>query len=259
MTGHAAGAVRRTVEGLGPVSLPDLVARAGLQTRVDTKFIVYPAVLDHLVGALAAELRVLEIDGLRQFRYDSTYFDTPAWRTYRDHVQGRRRRFKARTRHYVDSDVCMFEVKLEGTAGSTEKLRTSHPVDRSGALTARARSHLESVLAQAGIRPASGMVPALRTAYRRTTLTHAEREVRLTVDTDLTCSSDRGSMRALEDRVLLEVKTPTERDPVLRALQRMGVRPVSVSKFCAGVALLHPEVPRQPWAAGLRTHFATAC
>lgn len=258
MTGHAARAVRGSVVDLAPVSLPGLMARAGLQSRVDTKFIVYPTVLHHLVSALSAELQVLEIDGLRQFRYDSTYFDTQARRTYRDHVQGRRRRFKARTRHYVDSDVCMFEVKLEGTSGSTEKLRTPHPVSLAGTLTPQARSHLDAVLEEAGIRPAPGLLPALRTAYRRTTLTHVEREVRLTVDTGLTWRSDRGTARALDDRVLLEVKTPTERDPVLRAIQRMGVRPVSVSKYCAGVALLHPEVPRQPWAAVLREHFAPA-
>lgn len=258
MSGQAAGAVRGSVTGLTPVSLPDLVARAGLQSRVDTKFIVYPAVVDHLVSTLATELQVLEIDGLRQFRYDSTYFDTEGRRTYRDHVQGRRRRFKARTRHYVDSDVCMFEVKLEGTAGSTEKLRTTHPVSLSGTLTPQARAHLDAVLEEAGIRPAVGLVPALRTAYRRTTLTHAERAVRLTVDAGLTWSSGRGTARALDDRVLLEVKTATERDPVLRALLRMGVRPVSVSKYCAGVALLHPEVPRHPWAAVLREHFAPA-
>lgn len=258
MRALAATAVRHAVGALPPITLDDLVRRAGLQTRVDTKFIVYPAVLEALIGSAGDDLRVLEIAGLRQFRYDSTYFDTEARRTYRDHVQGRRRRFKARTRHYVDTGTCMFEVKLEGTAGSTEKLRVPHPVAHAGTLTPDAGAHLTAVLARAGIPSAERLVPALRTTYRRTTLAHVGREVRVTVDADLTCSSDTGSTRALQDRVLLEVKTPTSHDPVLRTLQRMGVRPVSVSKYCAGVALLHPDVPRHRWAAVLRTHFAAA-
>jgi hypothetical protein len=258
VSGHAASAVRGCVAELDAVSLPELVAHAGLQTRVDTKFIVYPSVLTALVRHLGDEVRVLEIDGLRQFRYASTYFDTEQWRTYRDHVQGRRLRFKARTRHYVDSDLCMFEVKLEGVRGSTEKLRTPHAAERSHTLTPSALAHLDAVLERAGIRPAGSLEPVLLTAYRRTTLVHASRPVRLTIDADLACSGEPGTVTALADRVLLEVKTTTERDPVLRAIQRLGVRPLSVSKYCAGVALLHPEVPRHPWAAVLREHFASA-
>jgi hypothetical protein len=258
VSGHSASAARSSVATLDAVSLPELVARAGLQARVDTKFIVYPSVLAAVVRALAAEVRVLEIDGLRQFRYASTYFDTAQWRTYRDHVQGRRLRFKARTRHYVDSDLCMFEVKLEGARGSTEKLRTPHAPEHSHTLTRSARAHLDAVLAQAGIRPAGVLEPALLTAYRRTTLVHVDRPVRLTVDADLTCTGEPGTLTALTDRVLLEVKTTSERDPVLRTIQRLGVRPVAVSKYCTGVALLHPDVPRHPWAAVLREHFAGA-
>jgi hypothetical protein len=33
------------------------------------------------------------------------------------------------------------------------------------------------------------------------------------------------------------------------------VRPVSVSKYCVGVALLHPEVPANPWQRMLRRNF----
>lgn len=258
MSGHAAAAARACVTELDAVSLPELVARAGLQTRVDTKFIVYPSVLAAIMRDLADEVHVLEIDGLRQFRYASTYFDSEQWRTYRDHVQGRRLRFKARTRHYLDSDLCMFEVKLEGARGSTEKLRTPHAPELSHTLTPSARAHLDAVLAQSGIRPAGVLEPVLLTAYRRTTVVHARRPVRLTIDADLTCTGEPGTMTALTDRVLLEVKTATERDPVLRSIQRLGVRPLSVSKYCAGVAVLHPEVPRQPWAAVLREHFAGA-
>jgi hypothetical protein len=46
---------------------------------------------------------VLEIDGARSFAYDSTYFDTPDLDAYLLAATRRRRRFKVRTRTYVDS------------------------------------------------------------------------------------------------------------------------------------------------------------
>jgi len=255
MSSHAGTAALRSVADLAPIGLDELNARAALQERVDTKFIVFPSVLERLVAHVGSETEVLEIAGRRQFRYDSTYFDTPGWRTYRDHVQQRRRRFKARTRTYVDSGLCMFEIKLEGTRGTTEKLRTPHPLGSARDLTDVARAHLDDVLAEQSIAPVGDLVAATGTAYRRITLTGTHRPMRITVDTDLVATSARGVVRALDDRVLLEVKTPTERDPVLRVLRSMGVRPVSVSKYCAGVALLHPELPRAPWAGTLRRHF----
>jgi len=246
------------VRHLAPVGLAELNARAALQERVDTKFIVFPAVLDRLLTHVGDSMEVLEIEGRRQFGYDSTYFDSPTWRTYRDHVQQRRRRFKARTRTYVDSSLCMFEVKLEGARGTTAKHRTPHPVEAAHCLTRGARAELDRILAEQSIAPVDDLVAATTTAYRRVTLTGADRPIRITIDADLVCTSDRGTVRGLDDRVLLEVKTRTERDPVLRVLQRLGARPVSVSKYCAGVALLNPELPRAPWASTLRRHFPMA-
>lgn len=258
MSGHASASAVAAVSSLAPIGLNELTARAALQERVDTKFIVFPSVLARLVDQVGGDLQVLEMDHRRQFRYDSTYFDSPTWRTYRDHLQQRRRRFKARTRTYADSGLCMFEIKLEGGRGSTQKLRTTHPIEAATVLTAHARERLDEVLAEQSIAPAGELVTATTTTYRRTTLTDRDRPVRITVDTDLTITSGRHVVRALEDRVLVEVKTPTDRDPLLQALRRVGVRPVSVSKYCAGVAILHPELPRAPWARTLRQHFPPA-
>lgn len=258
MSSPASASALRTVEQLRPIGLDELNARAALQQRVDTKFIVFPSVLERLVEQVGDEMDVLEIGGRRQFAYDSAYFDSPTWRTYRDHVQQRRRRFKVRTRTYVESRLCMFEIKLEGTRGLTEKLRTPHPIEAAHTLTDSARAHLDDVLAEQSIAPVGELVTATTTAYRRITLAGRDRPMRITVDSALVCTSEQGVVRALDDRVLLEVKTPSERDPVLRVLRSMGARPVSVSKYCAGVALLNPTLPRAPWAGTLRRHFPAA-
>ena len=41
-------------------------------------------------------------------------------------------------------------------------------------------------------------------------------------------------------------------DEILRTL---GVRPVSVSKYCVGIAALHPELPSNAWHQTLRRYF----
>lgn len=247
----------RTVADLTPVGLDEVLERAALQERIDTKFIVDPTVLDRLVGE--TDLDALEIDGTRQFAYGSMYFDTPEWLTYREHTRGRRRRFKARTRHYLDTGTCMFEVKLEGARGGTDKHRVPHEPGDAGRITRDAWAHLARTLDAAGMTTPGSLVPAVHTAYHRITLVAPDRPSRLTVDAALRCRARNGaSVTALHDRVLLEVKTPTEQDPVLRTLYRLGAQPVSVSKYCAGVALLHPELPRAPWLPVLRRHFGAA-
>ena len=66
---------------------------------------------------------MLDIDGRRVFGYESTYFDTPDCEQYRAHRQGRRRRYKVRSRSYVDTGLSMFEVKTKGLRGATVKHR----------------------------------------------------------------------------------------------------------------------------------------
>ncbi len=69
---------------------------------------------------------MLEIEGLRCFRYESVYFDTPDLAAYHQAATGRQNKFKVRTRTYVDSAECVLEVKTRGGRGETIKERTSY-------------------------------------------------------------------------------------------------------------------------------------
>ena len=72
-----------------PVSLDALVAEASLLTRVDRKYVVPRAGLDPVLAALDPGTRVLEIDGARDFAYESVYFDTPDLLSFRMAAQPR--------------------------------------------------------------------------------------------------------------------------------------------------------------------------
>jgi VTC domain len=122
-------AVATAAARVAPIGLDELMALAELQTRVDRKYFVPADVFGRMIAELAGGLRVLDIDGLRTFGYESVYFDTPHLDTYRAHLQRRRRRFKARTRTYTDSGLTMFEVKLAGAHGETIKQRLPYPAE----------------------------------------------------------------------------------------------------------------------------------
>ncbi|WP_237768130.1 VTC domain-containing protein [Serinicoccus sp. CNJ-927] len=162
---------------LSPISLTDLVAESALLTRVDRKYLLTTAQVDAALVDVPAGTRVLEIEGLRRFDYASTYFDTEDRQSYRSTATARRRRWKVRTRSYLDTGTCWLEVKTRGPRGTTVKARQPHPVGMPAALTADAAGFVERTLRDQGVplpRDGWDAAPALDTAYRRTTLALAD-------------------------------------------------------------------------------------
>lgn len=242
------------------ITLGELERRAALQVRLDRKYIVGHDVFADLVGALDGSHGVLDIARDRVFSYDTTYFDTASLLCYRAHVQGRRRRFKARSRLYVESSHCVFEVKLRGRCGETVKHALAQAPGQHGVLTPEARAfvggHVQSFAADA----VGFLEPCLATRYRRITLVSLERPERLTCDLDLRFSTAGGEHgRLAEDYVLIETKSGDGRSAADITLSRLGARPLeSVSKYCIGIALSGQDLPTNPFRRLLRRHFEDA-
>jgi len=243
-----------------PVSLEGIVSEAELLTRVDRKYLLPSPDAAGVLRGLGAGSRVLTIDGRREFAYESVYFDTPGRLSYRLTAQRRRRRFKLRTRCYLDTGEAFLELKTKSGRGGTVKDRIAYdPLDRMR-LTEEGRSYVAELLSERGHDPAlvSELRPALVSRYRRATLLLA-REARATVDSRLSWSAAGGDRRiALPAHVIVESKTrgaPSELD---RMLWRAGHRPSGISKFGTGTAALHPALPRNKWARTLRGPFASA-
>jgi hypothetical protein len=240
-----------------PIPLALLERRAMLTTRSERKYILDGSDFGRLIVELVPHYLILEIDGARAFPYDTIYFDTPERTTYRQHHQGRRRRFKARTRLYPDGGLCFFEVKLKGGRGETIKRRLELGVEEHGSLTSRALAFLEHELREAYDVPAPAeLEPALRTSYRRLTLTGLVGPERLTFDFELTFVGNGRERSIHPGRILLETKTESGLGEANRVLKRLGVRPVqSCSKYSLGVALTHPELPNNTFRPLIRRHF----
>ena len=253
-----AGSLAPLLEPFEPVGLDEVSATAALDDRVDVKYIVSRAQLGELARRLLPTHRVLEIDGLREFGYRSTYFDTADLMTYREHVQGRRRRFKVRSREYVDSGLRSFELKLKEGYGRTVKHRTElggGPLDR---LEEPQLEFLRAHLREAYARELGAeLAPTLSMSFTRITLVDPERCERLTCDLQLRFAAPGGAGGALvPDAAIVESKSRGGAATADRELRALGARPIAgCSKYCIGVGLTYPRVNRNLSLPLLRRYF----
>jgi hypothetical protein len=139
----------------------------------------------------------------------------------------------------VDSDSCVFEVKLKREGGKTDKRQTEHPVAEADRFTEAARRCLEEALADAGLDSPDRMDPTLQTRFDRMTLAAREGSERLTCDVGVRLSQPGGEAACLRDGVILvETKSENGDSPADRALADLGLAPISLSKYRVGMSLV---------------------
>ena len=251
------------VEGLDPITLDELVSRAGLQARVDRKYVLPQASLGALLESLPTSTQVLEIDGNRSFTYRSVYLDTPDLRSYHSAGRGQRRRFKVRGRGYLDSGESWLEVKTRAARGVTVKTRVPHadveqdPLSHEG-LTFVARA-VETHHLPADVVPT--LQPVLVTTYRRSTLYlpggEGRPDSRGTLDTALAFGAPGSGDLAYRavGLAVVETKGGTAPSALDRQLWRMGYRPAAISKYAAGLSAVRGDLPDLKWHRTLRRHL----
>lgn len=244
-----------------PINLEDLTARAGLLTRVDRKYVLAAGAARTLLMALPGDALILQIDGRREFGYDSMYYDTPDLLTYHLAARKRRRRFKVRSRTYVDTAAHFIEVKTKGPRKRTVKERIStHGPMAAARLGDEASEFVRDSLGRArvGAGPVAHLRPTLRTRYRRTTLYLPTSGSRVTVDADLTWSAPGQDPVRLAGLVIVETKSGATPSLADRLLWSTGHRPVRISKFATGLAAMYPHLPATKWRPVLDRHVLPA-
>lgn len=243
---------------LEPISLDDLVAEAAMLTRIDRKYVLHRQDLAQALGGLDPHTNVLKINGKAPQPYRSIYFDTDDHRSFYLAAHKRRRKFKVRTRTYVDSDTSFLEVKAKGPRGVTvkERIPYSPELANKGELDNSIRDWLEHKLVKAG-QPA-GISERLEASmwgtYNRTTLLMADGSGRATVDTELDWASRQGYIER-PDMVIVETKSGAQPSQIDRLLWASGHRPAKISKFGTGMAALDPSLPHNRWNRVLNEYF----
>jgi hypothetical protein len=227
-----------------PVGLDEVVQEAARMTRVDRKYLVDRSVAEAFLDELPESFRVLTIDGRHSTTYSSVYFDTARLDACRDHVQQRRRRWKVRSRLYVEDQLCRFEVKTRDGRSVTEKTVSLSEPDRHGHLGPDETAFVARVLDDRGLDiDVAALVPSMRVDYRRLTLADTAAHLRVTLDLGVECTLDGGRVWVDEDWVLVETKGGLRPSPVDTLLGSLGPRPRSFSKYVSAASLLRDDIP----------------
>lgn len=247
------GAHPLTGAGLDTITLADLTDIAGLDSRIDRKYIVDAVQLQMLIDGLGERLVALDIDGRTEFGYESSYFDTPELDAYLGSALSHTDRLKVRTRTYLDLASTKIEVKVQDATGITRKFRQDHPFEMRQSLTEDSRWFVESISPRPG--HAALLVPVLTTSYRRATLVDRHSVARMTIDAGLRCIDGQGQAAEMPGRFIVEVKSPYGFSHLDQWLWRRGFEPVKISKFATGLAALNAQLPAAKWARVLDNYF----
>ena len=239
-------------ERLTRLSLDEMNAFASLQTRTDRKYIIQNTTCNRLIKEVDIQGGVLDLNGKRSTMYQSIYFDTPDLDIYKDAAYRRRPRFKARTRLYQNTNTAMLEVKTKDGRGKTVKKRTPYEVKNTNHLTNNAKAFIDGVV---GISGASHNLQATLTSqYQRTTIVDQLTKTRMTCDEFLVCT-DWENRSVTLPMCILETKSSGQPSPFDKWLWENKKRPISISKYCTTLAVLHPDLPANKWHQTIKTFF----
>lgn len=225
--------------GFAPISLKQMESVA-LLNRIDTKFLMPAEQMASALEALQDDYLMLAVDGRRLNHYRTLYFDTPDFRLYNAHVNGRAERYKVRSREYADSQLSFLEVKHKTRKGRTikERLSTAQPVMQ---LTPDIEYWLRDVLPMDG-----GLLePKLWNTFTRMTLVSKRCCERVTLDVDLAFYAA-GDIAELDSVAIAEVKMDAGHaaSPFLAQMRAQRIRRRGFSKYCIGVSLLYDRVKK---------------
>jgi hypothetical protein len=240
---------RLRLRALRPVGLETLIEHAALMQRVDRKYVAPVDAVRDLVNTVRGTHHVLSIDGRRYTTYRTLYFDTDNFTSARDHIQDRRRRWKVRTRLYVEDELHRVEVKTKDNRGNTVKVMGVSHTDHYGVLVGSDRDFVASYLSDFPQIDVRDLVPAAEVRYKRATLTDLAAGTRVTIDWGLSMHMNSGDVW-LDDRfAMVETKGPLVLSGVDKALHELGVRPRRFSKYVAAASTLTDGIPANGFAS----------
>lgn len=230
------------VDAVRPVTLEELVEAAALMHRTDRKYIAPIDGVRALVNDLADTHHVLEIKGRRYTTYRTLYWDTSGFEAARSHVQKRRRRWKVRSRLYVEDGLCRIEVKTKDNRGETQKVMGMSDPERYGLLTGEEADFVAFHLSAHPEVKVADLVPAAEVCYTRATLADLTAGTRVTIDWKLVCHLETGDVWMDESYALIETKGPSTPGVADRALNRLGIHPRSFSKYVAAASTMNTGI-----------------
>jgi hypothetical protein len=228
--------VHETINKFEGISLDEMNTVA-LMKRTDTKFIINVSLLSSVLLQLKDTYRVLEISNKRGMSYSSLYLDTPGFKFYLDHHNGRVNRTKIRQRKYVDSDLTFLEIKQKNGRGETNKSRIVID-DFETELSQSSKDFIFKTTKED-----FNLKVSLWNSFNRITLVNLKENERVTIDLKLGYFGNKLE-KNYDNLVVIELKQSRfDRTSMLaKTLKNYGHNPYSISKYCIGVTNIYPSL-----------------
>jgi hypothetical protein len=241
------------ISSLSKVARVDLPLDLNLQTRTDRKYLIRFSELEEVIRPASLDLKVVTDGSNLISAYESVYFDTPDFQLHKLAAVGRRRRFKVRTRSYLDSRLSFFELKIRNSRSQTQKVRIEIPFENRTAIPQDHNGWIRKELQAQEMSAPENYVSALNVAFKRTSLISNTEASRITIDSFVNFNG----VPALNDQdwLIVETKSTGRPSQIDRLLWNSGFRPIRISKYGVGISLLNFDAPRNKWNRAINLAF----
>ncbi len=219
-----------------PISLAEMDS-VKLMNRSDTKFVFRSELLPEILEKLKDDYFALEVEGVRNSKYETVYYDTKDFMFFHHHRRGKANRNKVRLRTYIESDLHFFEIKNKSNKGRTIKKRIKRK-EQNVVISKKANEFLLEKIRLS----ANDLLPTVWANYSRITLVNKYATERLTIDTNLYYKNDTRE-KSLPELVIAELKQEKKQKSVFSGLMKTHhIKEVSISKYCFGVIFLYEGI-----------------
>lgn len=171
-----------------------------LMNRIDSKYIFNINLLPELLIESSLYFKVLEINQERLFSYITTYYDTPEFSLFNNHLSGKLNRHKIRHRTYESTGVSYLEVKFKTNKNRTIKWRIKNEME--GNFNKKAS---EFLFDHAKMK-ADSLNAVVTNSFKRITLVSIEDKTRITLDFDIQFKTNELQQKTLPYLAIAEIK-----------------------------------------------------
>ena len=231
--------LKSKIATLNSIGLHELDS-VSLLNRVDSKYVLTFLQLDEVFQCLQANYSVLEIAGLRVFSYENNYFDTSNFLFYNDHHNGYVNRIKVRSRRYVDTNLCFFEIKKKVKIDRTYKYREQIPE-----ILTYLNDDRKQLIQDYTRKKITDLNLILKNNFNRITLVDKNFTERITIDTNLTYTENDKELH-FGNFAIIEVKQSKRNNnsAISAYLKEKHIREINISKYICGVLLMKPNIKK---------------
>lgn len=202
-----------------------------LTDRIESKYVFNSSLLSSILQDAKSDHKLVENNGIKLNSYLNEYYDTPDFKLYYSHHNGKLNRYKVRRRCYIDDQINYLEIKERLNNGRTVKKRF---ITKGDEVTKEEFAVLKTFLPN----EFQHLQPIIKITYNRITLINKKLNERITIDLN-TKANYKNKTFSFNNLVIAEVKQKNQvNSSFIELLKNKGFKKISISKYCFALSNL---------------------